>query len=123
MSNANILERVTALLNRAGHPSTPENEARSCAVLAAKLVYKHEFIVTEKNTTVINDNHDYWKDAVDPKQTENWTEVKTFKTVISKSKGVCRSCKKEYNLGEVVAEVKGSGITHHKCRRFWIDGK
>jgi hypothetical protein len=35
-----ILVRIRALLARAGHEGTPEEEARKAGVIAARLIYK-----------------------------------------------------------------------------------
>lgn len=41
-----VLETVAALLYRAGHEGTPEEEARTSAVLAARLISKHALVIT-----------------------------------------------------------------------------
>jgi len=40
-----IEDKIRALLARASHPNTPEEEARSCAVIAAKLMREHKIEV------------------------------------------------------------------------------
>lgn len=123
--DVNIIKKINDLLTRAGHPNTNDNEARNCAVLAAKLYYKHKLVITNQISSNSNNDSDIWNDAINPQtvtpeNSDNWQEIQQFKTVFSKGKGICKSCNKEYNTGEIVAEVKGVGVTHHKCRRFWI---
>lgn len=44
-SMTSALDRVTALLDRAGHEGTPEEEARTSAVLAARMIRQHGLVV------------------------------------------------------------------------------
>lgn len=39
--------KIRALLERAGHPETPEAEARSCALIAAKLLYGKRWVLVD----------------------------------------------------------------------------
>lgn len=130
---SNEIEKIISLLNRAGHPNTPENEARSCAVIAAKLFYKHKFkIVNESYQHLVQDtaeteysNYNNTYDITDippPPQNDNdWKEVKTFKVDISKQSGTCKKCSKSYNRGEIIATSRNDGSTHYRCRHFWIE--
>ncbi len=43
-----VLPKLQALISRAAHPATPVEEARSCAVIAARLIVEHEVVLTEK---------------------------------------------------------------------------
>ena len=42
MPDSRVVERVHKLLARAGHAATPPEEARSCGVIAARLMWEHE---------------------------------------------------------------------------------
>lgn len=44
-----LLPKIQALLSRAAHPETPVEEARTSAVIAAKLIVEHQVVLTEKN--------------------------------------------------------------------------
>jgi len=41
------LERVRQLLARAGHPETPDEEARTCALIAARTMYRLGFVAQD----------------------------------------------------------------------------
>ena len=43
-----VLPKIQALIARAAHPETPVEEARTSAVIAAKLILEHEVVLTEK---------------------------------------------------------------------------
>jgi hypothetical protein len=43
-----VLERVRALLERAGHPDTPPEEARTSAVLAARMIREYKLEVSHQ---------------------------------------------------------------------------
>lgn len=44
-----MLAKIEALIARAAHPDTPVEEARTSAVIAAKLIREHEVVLVEKN--------------------------------------------------------------------------
>jgi hypothetical protein len=43
-----VLAKIEALIARAAHPDTPIEEARTSAVIAAKLIREHEVVLVEK---------------------------------------------------------------------------
>ena len=114
----NIYRKVQALMDRATHPNTVEEEGRTCAFLAIKLIKQHNLkFVNEIETKIEYDPIPDWQtqsyDSVDIK------EVVLFKATISKSKGICKACNKSFNKDEIVAYAHNKGSTHYKCRGFW----
>ncbi len=50
-----LLDRVKKLLERAGHEATPEEEARSAGVMAARLIWAHSLVVTLPKSPAVAD--------------------------------------------------------------------
>lgn len=48
-----IIARVKGLIAKAAHPDTPENEARTCAMLACKYIEKENLEVVKTHHTPI----------------------------------------------------------------------
>lgn len=53
-----VLPKIQALIERAAHPDTPVEEARTSAVIAAKLIKEHEVRLVEKNRGYPSDGVD-----------------------------------------------------------------
>lgn len=134
------LVRARALLDRAGHPNTPEEEARSAAVIAARMIYENGFVLSgsdEEKTSVPP------QPAVEPraaataaataahvqqiwnvfeKNQKNQTRFRRseeYGLMASRYDGYCKACKRPYKRGEQVAVMVGRGATHYACREFW----
>lgn len=119
-----IPKRIHDLLFKAGHPGTPKLEADICARKASKLYYEHSLKKESTPTFETDSNVDnMWHDVVMDPDTSQWQNVELFQSIIAKAVGICKSCGKPFNKGEIVASVFNKGITHHKCRRFWTDQK
>jgi len=134
------LKKIHDLLNKAGHPNTPTEEARTCALKAAQLFHKYNAQENVKTKYVIVKQipkdeveipiskypEDPWQDAVrqniDLENVADWAEMKTHRVRPAKEHGNCKSCGKHYDRHEQVAYVEGSGATHYKCRMYWING-
>lgn len=115
------LDRVKKLVERAVHSSTPEEEARTCAVKALQLLTEHKLEIVDPNAKGKTSNTTPWEDVV-MQGTEAWKEVPSFRVTRSMAKGKCVACKTEIPRNEMVARVFGKGDTHYRCRRYWIDG-
>jgi hypothetical protein len=114
------LERVRSLLERAAHPETPEEEARTCAVIAARLIHKNGFVVSKLNTNSL-------KETITKKRGPiNWENVpraKVFRRRCATTQGYCNVCNAYYEPGEEICmELNGGRITciRKECMRTWI---
>jgi len=126
-----IQDRIKILIRKAAHANTPTEEARTCALIACKLIIKHEllfneedesekeWIRSEKEDTSVPFPDDYIPDFSKVPS----VEIETFKLILSTGIGMCPKCKSSYNKGEPVAKGlknKNSTIVHYKCRRYFI---
>lgn len=133
------LDRAKKLLERAGHPNTPEEEARSAAVLAARMIYEHGFLIVSSEETPSVPA----QPAVEPraaataaataahvqriwdvvnKQSARFQRVQAGlepQIMPSRYPGDCKSCGRPYAQGETVAWMPGRGVTHFDCRGYW----
>src|SRR6267142_5136860 len=122
------LERVRDLLSRAGHPGTPEEEARTCAVIAARLIARLKFTIIDENNTEfyktvntgINWDDIDWVNS--PEKYDTW-QITLFRTVKAKRIELCEACGGHANIGDRIAKaIDGKGSTHYYCRDYWING-
>lgn len=112
------LEKVRNLLVRAGHPGTPEEEARTSAAIAARMIYACGFVVELPVRT---------KQPPPPPETppqpkpRSPPKAKPYRVITSRWSGWCKSCGGAFEVDEAVAWIKGFGCTHYECRSFWDD--
>ena len=123
MARGNEILRIKALLNRAGHKSTPVEEARTCAVMAAQLMFKGGYDIVVKQSDdfepSIRPDADPYEDLVN-RETDNWKDVQTFRITVSKGVGTCIACGKRIEKGVPTAEVYRKGVTHFSCKSYWV---
>ena len=120
-ADAKTLERVRLLLERAGHPGTPEEEARTSATLAARLIYAHGYMVSYPATAPPPPPPPPPPPtAAPPASSYAWKQrAKPYRVITSKFSGWCKACGDSFDEGDVVAWYRGRGCTHYDCRSFW----
>lgn len=110
------IERIKSLIDRAVHPSTTENEARTSALLAVKLIKKHELHIVESEPEIQSEQIGYPINPDDFMQ-----EVQTFNVVINKVSAICAACKKEVRKDIPIAHNFATDEkTHFECKRYFI---
>lgn len=98
-------ERTANLVRLAAHPTTPEHEARTSAVIACRA------LVTEGLDSAAPDTS---------RLTLRIAELEVEAVVIvSKFDGTCRACGKDYDAGERVIWRRGKGAAHAACGGQW----
>ena len=110
-AEAKTLQKVLALLARAAHPHTPEEEARTSAIIAARMIFASGLQIGAS--------------AEPPSKTSPSPPPrcpKPYRVFTSRFDGWCKSCGEPFDIGDRVAWVKGRGCTHYECRGFWEDG-
>ena len=113
------LAKVRALLARAGHPNTPEEEARTSAVIAAKMIYSCGLEVNLKSQGKLP--FDERQPKPKPKAPSKPKASSPYRIITTKFDGWCKSCGDPFDVNDVVAWVKDRGCTHYDCRDFWDD--
>ena len=113
------LAKIRALLARATHETTPPEEARTSAHLAAKLIVSHGFSVIG----IVSHSNGYEKppptSAQEVKRSRSAAGMKNYAVFTSKYRGRCVSCGAPYAIGDRIAWRRGEGTTHYTCREFW----
>jgi len=97
--------------------STPEEEARTSAVIAARMIYARGFQVAVPGKAPSSPP----PREKEPKKASK-REPKPYRVFTSRFDGWCRSCDDPFDVGEVVAWIKDRGCTHYDCRSFWEEG-
>lgn len=121
--DARDVERVRALLARAGHDTTPEEEARTSAVLAARLIARTGICVGSGSDDVDalrrriealeaalrrRRRGGRGRDGVEP-------EDAYFKVYVAGKAGNCQKCGRGYAATERIAWVNPIGPVHVGC--------
>jgi hypothetical protein len=126
-----ILQRVRKLLERAGHEGTPEEEARTAGVIAARLIYRYQISIGNEIAA-----HSASGPASSPSpprtapssvpnpaysRDTSWVPRRSVR-ILSRYPGWCQCCYGEYFEEHYIAWVKGEGATHWDCRDYWDNG-
>lgn len=104
-----VAARVAGLLSRAVHDATPLEEARTSAILLAKLIAKHGLIVHEPNGC---------PEAPPLPVVEPGVPISSGRWLICKWKSHCFFCGEAVEIGERVWWVKTRGVMCHPC---WLE--
>lgn len=134
------LEKIRAIVNRAVHPSTPIEEARTAALIALRMATEAglELVPTADRAALaeFRKSAERFREA-SARVTRNETPIdfsQVFKrrpqrraqppagdyaVIISAYRGYCKSCRREYKEGDEIAYRRGAGATHYTCRGFW----
>jgi len=121
-----ITDQVKALIERAFHKGTSIEEARTSAIIAIRLIVKHDLQIIDKKEPEFESIHenDPWDEILNNPNwadKKEWNTVTTFRAVQAKSKGVCKACGGVFNKDEVIANAgPDKGITHYRCRGYWL---
>lgn len=105
-----VITRVRALLERAGRLDTPEEEARTCALLAARAIARYDLRVVEVPPSA----------TVSVPQASSASSY-SYEDAVSDVDCFCVSCGLEIRVGARVARRLHEGVAHHRCRTFWAD--
>ena len=121
------LAKIRALLARATHETTPPEEARTSAHLAARLIVSHGFSIG-----AASHSNGYAQPPPPPSPEErpkrSSSREKNYAVFSSKYRGRCVSCGSPYAIGDRIAWRRGEGTTHwrrgegtthYTCREFW----
>jgi hypothetical protein len=118
------LDKVKKLVERAAHVSTPEEEARTCAITAIKMLVASGYEIVDPKETgergsgvTIN--------PFDIVSKNGFMRVTPFKTGIAAKQARCVACKLKIEKGAPNAfslDKAKPGETHFRCRGFWVDG-
>lgn len=122
------LERVRSLLARAAHASTPEEEARSCAVMAVRLITEHHIALSLPTSPAASPSlldiafrRGVVPFEAPPDEDLEPTRPLNYAVLASRYAGNCRACGGRYDVGETIAYASARGATHYECRS-WHDG-
>lgn len=102
-----ILARVRALLARAASPA--EEEARTCAHIAARLIREHGIELSLPRSSAAPPTA--WP-AAPPRGAD---AVPRRRTISARFAGYCRLCGAHYRVGELVSWARGLGAVHVPC--------
>lgn len=126
--------RVLALVARASHDGTPEEEARSCAVIACKLIAEYDLLhALPAPEFVIPPVASRRPPSQPPPPAAHsdsrpgrsrFTKVDGGKDdsvlrIFSKFNGTCCACNERIEAGEQVLWKRGAGVTHDECFEYW----
>jgi hypothetical protein len=135
------LVRLQNLFDRAVHASTPEEEARTAAILAVRLMHKLGLHPSKSPapTPARTPQRDPWGPVTDswpsvahprpgkrgkvrkpPAPASNGqVYVKEPVRIRSNFPGICLGCGETFEGGETVWWLKSEGATHAECRGYW----
>lgn len=109
-------DQLSALLSRAAHPATPEEEARTSAVILCRAIVADRWELCPTGTT-----ESLKKKAApptprpsQPRRPTNGGPVQTIK-ISAKFAGACRTCGVRHDAGDVIAWRKGAGTWCLDC--------
>ena len=112
------LAKIRALLARATHETTPAEEARTSAHLAARLIVSHGFKIGLSNGHAPPPP----PPPEEPRpRARSSGGMKNYAVFTNKYRGRCVSCGAPYAIGDRIAWRRGEGTTHYTCREFWDD--
>lgn len=125
------LNTVRAMMLKAGREDTPIDEARTDALMAARMIAKYGFIIVDPNTTEETEtagvpfpDDDYEvPDFFNPNVFE---DVDLFKHEVARHSMQCAKCQKEIRKGMTFAretQTKTPRVTHFECRSFFTNTK
>lgn len=128
-SRDEAVAKVRALIERAVHPSTPEEEARTSALIAAKLIKSSGLEVTTPKGSGPSastkppqtDEDDRWEAIRRQSHRRRRQREVTWVLLVSAYRGRCKSCRLHYEAGDEICWRRGSGATHFDCRSYWDD--
>lgn len=140
------IDRMKALVARAVHISTPEEEARSCAIIACRQIHQHGLLtggssvleeqlrslerrITELSRDLVQAHRDRDQARAElavqrargPGETKasGAAPAGDIVELASRYEGVCRVCHGPYRVGDRVAWRRGKGAVHPDCRSSW----
>lgn len=115
---APTLQRVHALLDRASHETTPEEEARTSALIAARLIRQHGLRVVHP----LREEKPNPRVKSDPKKRRSSSkevpEDAVGRRIMARYDGRCRGCKRAFFEGDYIVWVMNYGAWHPVC---WDD--
>lgn len=135
--SGDVVAKVRALLERAAHPSTPEEEARTSAFIAARLIKANALEVTlpavvpasaappappgDASSRATHDGPFRAARTTRRRRRRPVPEDPSWVLVLSMYRGRCKACRRFYEQGDEVCWRPGSGRTHFACRGYWDD--
>ena len=99
MSALAIILRVDALIARACCPGASEEEQRTCAVIAVRLVREHDLLRRDEDDGVDDDDEPTWR------------------IIRSRFRGACRRCGADIYAGDACAWARSNGAICLACHR------
>jgi hypothetical protein len=114
-----VLARVLALVERAAHDGTPEEEARTSAVIACKLIHKHDLLRLLPPAAEPKKRGSAPRPTPKPTQKETSDPDAPVILLGSKYAGRCKACGFTYEVGDRVWWRRGYGATHERCEEYW----
>ena len=120
-----LLVRVRSLVDRAAHEATPEEEARTSAVIACKLIAKHEMLslaALESRAAPVPEPPRPKRADPPPTPKSRSRAADDDPPVVllaSKYAGRCKHCGFGYEVGDSVWWKRGGGATHEACEEYW----
>jgi len=101
-----IIDKVSKLLALASSPN--ENEARNAALKAAELIAAHHLQLAPK--TAIRTLRPFAARG-DGRRGEQVRPI----LITSRYAGICRACRRPYEIDDLIHWLRGHGAVHHGC--------
>jgi hypothetical protein len=119
MTDAEALEKVRKLI--AMTASDFEEEARTAAMQACRLIRTHGFTVGPTETGPRFDPFSYRPSPPAPVPPRGPFQPTPFVPIhiYARAPGTCRACNKQFGSGASILMVKGRGATHFECGDYW----
>lgn len=123
MATQEILNRVAALLARAGHPATPDEEARTSAHIAARLIREHRLIVVtavspSERTRQQGQQSERPRPQRDGSRGGSWRaqpQAEPWKVYRASRPGICQACRRSFDFGARISWRNDIGPVHVGC--------
>jgi len=126
--------RIDALIARAVHPTTPEEEARTSALIAVRQARENGLTLVDaaahareiaslQNTiesllATMPEPAEYAPPPPPPTARPR-RKGEPFVTLVSKYDGKCKACSERYLSGDEIAWMRERGATHYACREWF----
>jgi len=108
--------RIQSLIERAAHPETPIEEARTSALIAVRMIAKDKSLeklaAFEASAAAFQE-----VEARERPRPEKPPDDGTYRVMRARFPGICRVCVGDIEIGDQVAHRKRWGTAHIGCMR------
>ena len=137
VANSHVKKQVLSLIERAVHPTTPEEEARTSALIACRLIQKHGLLLASAPPSAGFSGSGSYTVRPERQRVEVVQTIKTRKRKVDIQWGnfshfdygprgfsaglSCIQCKSEFQNGEAVIYINAIASLHAgTCSEVWL---